>query len=77
MQKMPSKKQERQEKAKKKAVRNQQVMGSLRAECDAKKVADKYRLYQAIRQVSSYSWTIKLCKRLLKGERGERKLGSE
>ena len=50
-------------------VRNQQILGSLRAGWNAKKVADKYRL--------SYSWTIKLCKRLLKGERGERKPGPE
>ena len=64
---MPSKKQERQEKAKKKTARNQQILGSLRAGWSAKKVADEYRL--------SYSWAKKLCKRLL-GESGERKPGS-
>ena len=63
---MPSKKQERLEKAKKTA-RNQQILGSLRAEWSAKKVEDEYEL--------SYSWAKKLCNRLL-GENGERKPGS-
>ena len=65
---MPSKKQERQEKAKKKTARNQQILGSLRAGWSAKKVADEYQL--------SYSWAKKLCKRLLEGESSERKPGS-
>ena len=65
---MPSKKQERQEKAKKKTARNHQILGSLRAGWSAKKVADEYGL--------SYSWAKKLCKRLLEGESGERKPGS-
>ena len=65
---MPSKKQERQEKVKKKTARNQQILGSLRAGWSAKKVAGEYEL--------SYSWAKKLCKRLLEGESGERKPGS-
>ena len=68
MSKMPSKKQEKQEKAKKKTARNQQILGSLRAGWSAKKVADQYQL--------RYSWAKKLCKRLLEGESGERKPGS-
>ena len=64
---MPSKKQERQEKAKE-TSRNQQILGSLRAGWSAKKVADEYLL--------SYSWAKKLCKRLVEGESGERKPGS-
>ena len=64
---MPSKKEERQEKAKKKTARNQQILGSLRAGWSAKKVADLEL---------SYSWAKKLCKGLLEGESGERKPGS-
>ena len=62
---MPSEKQERQEKVKKKTARNQQILGSLRAGWSAKKVADEYGL--------SYSGAKKLCNRFLEGESGERK----
>ena len=69
MWKMPSKQQERQEKAKKKTARNQQILGSVCAGWSAKKLAGNYRL--------SYSRAKKLWKRLLEGESSERKPGSE
>ena len=66
--KMGSKKQQREEKAKKKFARNQQILGSLRAGWSARKVAEKYEL--------SYSWAKKLCKRWKEGDRGRRNPGS-
>jgi transposase len=58
----------KQENAKKKFARNQQIVASLRAGWNARQVADEYGL--------SYSWSKKLCSRLRKGDKGERKPGS-
>ena len=65
---MATKKEEQEERAKKKLGRNQQIIGSLRAEWNARQVAEVNGL--------SYSWSKKLCSRLRKGDSGERKPGS-